>query len=178
MQHRSNMELRCYAYRRGEVWEAICTDLDVAVFGPSVEHVKRSLAEAIDLHLAAVVGLPDEDRQAMLSRRAPWHVRFALELLFRMWRKCESGDRVRRSFVVHPQIALPGTAANLIDIASRGWRRHHDLPADDEEEQRQFRAQIAPLIGSIHDESLQGENASQQMKAILAEKYDRSDAQR
>ena len=112
MQYHSNMELRCYAYRRGDVWEAICTDLDVAVFGPSEEYVKRSLAEAIDLHLETVVGLPDEDRQAMLARRAPWHVRLTLYLLSRThdlhcrWRK--SGERVRHSFVVHPQIAVPG----------------------------------------------------------------------
>lgn len=78
------MELQCYAYRRGDVWEAICTDLDVAVFGPSHKHVTRSLAEAIDLHLETVVGLPDKERQAMLTRRAPWHVRFALELWARV----------------------------------------------------------------------------------------------
>ena len=84
MRNRSNTELRCYAYRRGDVWEAICTDLDVAVFGPSEKHVTRSLAEAIDLHWEAVVGLPDQDRQAMLARQAPWHVRFALEAMVRV----------------------------------------------------------------------------------------------
>ena len=114
MQDRSNMELRCYAYRRGDVWEAICTDLDVAVFGPSEEHVKRSLAEAIDMHLTAVAGLPDEERQALLSRPAPWHVRFGLELSSRIHdirrkrRKHRSGEKARHSFVVHPQVALPG----------------------------------------------------------------------
>ena len=81
MRNRSNTELRCYAYRRGDVWEAICTDLDVAVFGSSEEGVTRSLAEANDLHLDAVAGLPDQDRQAMLARRAPWHLRFALETM-------------------------------------------------------------------------------------------------
>ena len=82
------MELRCYAYRRGDVWEAICTDLDVAVFGPSHKHVTRSLAEAIDLHLETVVGLPDKECQAMLTRRAPWHVRCALELWARVHDIC------------------------------------------------------------------------------------------
>ena len=114
MQSGSTMELRCYAYRRNAVWEAICTDLDVAVFGPSEEHVKRSLAEAIDLHLETVVGLPDQDRQAMLSRRAPWHVRLALELSSRVhdirskWRKHKDGGKAHHSFVVHPQVAVPG----------------------------------------------------------------------
>ena len=50
----------------------------------------------------------------------------------------------------------------------------HDIPLDDEDEQRRLQAQIAPLIGSINDESLQGEGASQQVRAILAAKYDRS----
>lgn len=114
MRNRLNMELRCYAYRRGAVWEAICTDLDVAAFGSSEERVKRSLAKAIDLHLETVMGLPDEERQAMLSRRAPWHIRFALELLARthdIRRQClkrKSGEKVRHSFVVNPQIAVPG----------------------------------------------------------------------
>lgn len=99
------MELRCYAHRRGAVWEAICADLDVAVFGSSQAEVKRSLAEAIDLHLEAVVGLADEDRQAMLSRRVPWNVRFALELSSRVHNvrrllAKRGGEKVRHSFVV------------------------------------------------------------------------------
>ena len=114
VQSGSNMAPRCYAYRRGVAWEATCTDLDVAVFASSEADVKRSLAEAIDLHLEAVADLPDADRKAMLSRRAPWHVRFGLEVLFRThglrrkWRKRKSSDKMHQSFVVHPQIAVPG----------------------------------------------------------------------
>ena len=112
MRNDSTMELRCYAYRRGDVWEAICTDLDVATFGPSQEEVKRLLAEAIDLHLECVADLPDEDRQAMLARRAPWHVRFGLELLYRLHdfrrRWSRSREEARHSFVVHPGIPAPG----------------------------------------------------------------------
>ena len=104
MQNGSTMELRCYAYRRGDVWEAICTDLNVATFGPSQAEVERLLAEAIELHLECVADLPDEDRQAMLARRAPWHVRFGLELLSRVhairdkWGK--SRERFCHSFVL------------------------------------------------------------------------------
>ena len=28
-----SLALRCYAYRDGETWEAICVDLDIATFG-------------------------------------------------------------------------------------------------------------------------------------------------
>ena len=112
MQNGLTMELRCYAYRRGDVWEAICTDLNVATFGPSQAEVERLLAEAIELHLECVADLPDEDRQAMLARRAPWHTRFGLELLSRVhavrdkWGK--SREKVRHSFVVHPVVPVPG----------------------------------------------------------------------
>ena len=111
MRDDSAMELRCYAYRRDDVWEAICTDLDVATFGPSQEEVKRLLAEAIELHLECVADLPDEERQAMLARLAPWHVRCGLELLSRVhairgkWGK--SREKVRHSFVLHHGIPVP-----------------------------------------------------------------------
>ena len=72
------------------------------------------------------------------------------------------------------QDARHGHAASLIDIASREWLDRHELPIDDAAEQRRLHAQVAPLIGSIHDGTLQAENSSQRVKAILAEKYDRS----
>ena len=106
MRDDSAMELRCYAYRRGDVWEAICTDLDVATFGPSQAEVERLLAEAIELHLECIADFPEEDRQAMLARRAPRHVRFGLELLSRVhairdkWAK--SREKVRHSFDYAP----------------------------------------------------------------------------
>ena len=114
-----------YAYRRGAVWEAICTDLDVATCGSSQEEVKRLLAEAIDLHLESAAGFPGVDRQAMLSRRAPWNVRFGLELLSRVhgirskWGK--GGEKVRHSFVVHHEIPAPE------------WAERNEAPIDDAE---------------------------------------------
>ena len=112
MQEDTAMKLRCYAFRRGDVWEAICTDLNVATFGPSQEEVERLLAEAIDLHLEGVARLPNADRKAMLSRRAPWHVRLGLELLSRVhaiWEKRgKSRETVRHSYVVHLGIPVTG----------------------------------------------------------------------
>ena len=66
----------------------------------------------IVLHLECVADLPDEDRQTMLARRAPWHVRLGLELLYRLHdfrlRRSRSREKVRHSFVVHPGIPAPG----------------------------------------------------------------------
>ena len=76
-----NTALRCYAYRSGPVWEAICVDLDIATFGDSLEEVKASLATCIEMHLEEVEALPAADRERLLNRRSPWYVRTKLSLL-------------------------------------------------------------------------------------------------
>ena len=67
--------LQCYAYRHGEWWHAICTDLDIAVDGESLPAVVESLETCIDLYLEDVAELPAEERERFLTRRAPWRVR-------------------------------------------------------------------------------------------------------
>lgn len=70
--------------------------------------------------------------------------------------------------------ARHGPAANLIDIASRAWLLRHNLPMDDEEEQRRLQAQVAPLIGSIDGgDPNRAEEASQRVRDILGGKYGR-----
>lgn len=67
-----------------------------------------------------------------------------------------------------------GPAANFIDIASRGWLQSHDLPIDDEAEQRRIQAQVAPLIGSIDGgDPDRAEEAGQRVRDILAERHGR-----
>ena len=104
------MKLLCYAYQRREIWEAICVDLDVAVFGSSRDEVMCSLRDAVDLHLEAVAELPVEERQAMLTRRSPWHLRVALWLLswlHGLWNKPGQGRQLRRqSFLMQPEVAV------------------------------------------------------------------------
>ena len=78
-----SLTLRCYAYRSGRKWEAICVDLDIAAFGDSLDEVKRSLATGIELHLEGVEELPAEEQRRFLTRRSPWHVR--AKLAFTTW---------------------------------------------------------------------------------------------
>jgi|SRR6516164_115898 hypothetical protein len=69
--------LRCYAVsREARSWEAICLDLDIAVQGDSFADVSRKLGEAIRSYVEYVVTLPEEDRERLMHRRAPWHIRF------------------------------------------------------------------------------------------------------
>lgn len=104
------MKLLCHAYQRHRTWEAICVDLDIAVFGSSRDEVMRSLRDAVDLHLEAVAELPAEERQALLTRRSPWHLRFVLWLLswlHGLWNKLAQGRQPRRqSFLMRPEAAV------------------------------------------------------------------------
>ena len=76
-----NTALRCYAYRSGPVWEAICVALDIATFGDSLEEVKASLATGIEMHMEEGEAMSAADRERLLKRRSPWHVRTKLALM-------------------------------------------------------------------------------------------------
>ena len=74
-------ELRCYAYRNGDTWEAICVDYDIATYAPSLDEVKESLVTCIDLFLEGVIEATPEDRKRLLRRRSPWLLRAKLTTL-------------------------------------------------------------------------------------------------
>lgn len=66
---------RCIAEGRDGAWWAICIDLDISVQGSSLAEVRESLRTAISMYLERVAELPEGERQSLLHRRAPWHVR-------------------------------------------------------------------------------------------------------
>jgi len=72
---RRPIRLSCYAVGNAEAWEAICTDLDIAVQGNSLRDVSDKLNEAIHAYVDYVETLPEDERRSFLSRKAPWHVR-------------------------------------------------------------------------------------------------------
>lgn len=73
--------LRCYAYGRGNTWQAICVDLDIAVHATSVEEVKDALRMSVESYLSAVADTPAEDQHRLLNRSCPWYVRAKLACL-------------------------------------------------------------------------------------------------
>lgn len=78
-------DLLCVAERSGDVWEAICLDLDIAVTGRTLEEAKRALGEAIRSYIDTVREEPDAaTRHALLNRRVPWHVRIGYMLRVRL----------------------------------------------------------------------------------------------
>lgn len=101
------LPLRCHAYGDGDGWGAICTDLDIAVDGSSLDDVKASLAACIELYLEGVAESPPEERPRLLARRSPWRLRARLAGL--AWLHGFLGRNGRpRGFVLRPH--LPAAA--------------------------------------------------------------------
>ena len=99
--------LQCYAYRRGQRWHAICTDLDIAVDGESLQSAAASLETSIDLYLEHVAELPSEERGRFLTRRAPWRVRASLAVSTWLHRLKSAGEPNARSFLLESHVVAP-----------------------------------------------------------------------
>jgi len=67
---------RFYAEGRGDRWEAICLDLDVAVQGESFEEVYNSILDAVPAYIESLSDLPEADQARLLDRRSPLSLRF------------------------------------------------------------------------------------------------------
>ena len=67
--------LTCGLVGRGDSWEAICFDFDIAVQGDSIADVQGKLSAAIESYVKYVATLPEAERDRLLRRWAPWHVR-------------------------------------------------------------------------------------------------------
>lgn len=72
--------LLCAIEGRGEEWEAICLDLDIAVQGRSFDEVRQLLAEAVSSYFVDAAQEAPADRDRLLARRVPARVRLGLAL--------------------------------------------------------------------------------------------------
>ena len=91
-----SLTFRCFAYRGRQSWEAICADLDIAVFGGSIEEVEASLETCIQMHLEGVSELPPDEQGRLLARQSPWYVRARLSLIMWLARLRGNAERARR----------------------------------------------------------------------------------
>jgi hypothetical protein len=69
-------QLFCIAHGKGERWEALCFDLDLAVQGRSFDEVRQLLCEAISTYIEDASAENELARSQLLARRVPFHVRF------------------------------------------------------------------------------------------------------
>ena len=93
------VKLRCYARRCGDQWYAICTDLDIAADGASLEEAKASLVTCVELYLEGAKALSAVDRHRWLARKAPWQVRAQMILLDALHR-LRGGEETLVNFVL------------------------------------------------------------------------------
>lgn len=99
------MAFRCYAYGAGERWHGICTDLDIAVDGASLDDVETALSTCIEMYLETVAELPADEQRRFLNRRAPWRVRASLAVSMWIHRLKGAGNRHARSFFLSSHLA-------------------------------------------------------------------------
>jgi len=68
------MIVSCYVEGRGDVWEGVCLDFDLAVHGQSFNEVSRKLDTAIQEYVSYARSLPEEDCKRLLTRHVPLSV--------------------------------------------------------------------------------------------------------
>src|ERR1700678_2858844 len=83
--------LHCYAWGNDDGWEALCTDLDLAVQADTIDDVRRLLNESIRAYVAMVKQESPDDRSRLLRRRSPWSLRLWLWVSFNMHRLLGGG---------------------------------------------------------------------------------------
>ena len=95
------MQFVCYAWRiDNQEWEAICTDLDIAAQGTSLEDAKRELETAVSAYIEYVLTLPEDEIGQFLNRKSPLSLRIRLEIRYRF-------SVLARFIKVTPRIAEP-----------------------------------------------------------------------
>ena len=83
--------LLCYLEGRGDEWEALCLDLDIAVHGHSESEVRALLSEAVRTYFEdAAKELPTAQAR-LLARRVPPRVRIGL-IARLLWHVLEGGN--------------------------------------------------------------------------------------
>ena len=65
----------CVVHGRGNEWEGLCLDLDIAVHGHSFVEVKSLMSEAISTYVEDALKEEEPARSALLNRAAPFRVR-------------------------------------------------------------------------------------------------------
>ena len=93
------MNLQCYSRQCGGQAYAICTDLDIAADGPSLEEARASLVTCVELYLERAEALSADNRHRWLTRKAPRHIRAHMALLNALHR-LRGGEEVSLSFTI------------------------------------------------------------------------------
>ena len=100
--------VRCYAFKEGEQWIAVCLDLNLASQGDTFLEVRRKLFVVIGSYAHEALTEDYDDAEYLLTRKAPlrewlryWY--FCVMLYCRLMKQ-EMGERFREAL---PVTSLP-----------------------------------------------------------------------
>lgn len=88
--------VRCFIHGRDTQWEAICTDLDIAVHASSENEARELLRQAIRTYVEDASKESNETFVRLMSRKSPFSVRLSLSLRA-FWYSLRS-DKQKESF--------------------------------------------------------------------------------
>lgn len=93
---------RCIIRGQRDQWEGICLDLDIAVYGASLKEVEATLTHSVQTYVEDAMKETPDQRDKLLSRQVPWHVRLRLSLALALHMlkpgKSEGGGKMQSGF--------------------------------------------------------------------------------
>ena len=97
-----NHVVYCFAEGRGDQWEALCINFDLAVQGTSFPDVYEGLNKAINEYLRYIHSLPKDEQARFLNRRVPFWTRleFAFRAFFDALRSRDGGANHRYGYTL------------------------------------------------------------------------------
>lgn len=66
-----NLFIRCYAYKTGDLWVAVCIDLSLAAQADSLGEVRAKLAGQINDYVRSALNEDREHADYLLNRKSP-----------------------------------------------------------------------------------------------------------
>ncbi|MCY4101129.1 MAG: hypothetical protein OXF46_09440 [Rhodobacteraceae bacterium] len=88
------INFKYYVWGNGSDWEGLCTTFDIAMEGTSLEETKKFLEEAVIAFLESLEDLPAHDRERLLKRKAPIHLRIILFTQYLRYRLRKSVNNI------------------------------------------------------------------------------------
>lgn len=79
---KGQLRLRCYLEQQGDIWSAVCIDLNLAAQGDSSDEARSKLHEQVKEYVYdAVQGADKEFAAQLLNRKAPLSLRFKYHMI-------------------------------------------------------------------------------------------------
>ena len=79
---RNSLVTKSYVWGKNDDWEGICTTLDIATQGVSLQDVGKSLQNAVEDYFEELIDLHPHERKKLLNRKSPLRLRLFLHIRY------------------------------------------------------------------------------------------------